>query len=95
MLGAELVLDGATRELRPAPEKFSCLLLATRHALRLKRITPRQLARLGGHWAWFMLLRHEMLSIFQNLYFYTSRRGAETYDREIDFPATDSTSATR
>ena len=86
-LGAELILDGATRELRPAREKFSRLLVATRHALRLRRITPRELAKLGGHWAWFMLLRSELFSVFQDLYTYTSRHvDSGLYDREIDFP---------
>ena len=90
-LGAELILDGSERELRPARDKFSRLLLATRHALRRAKISPRQLAKLGGHWAWFMMLRCEALSIFQELYHFTARSGAvafggDWYDEEVDFP---------
>ncbi len=75
-LGVELDLDN--RCARPRLDKFNTLLLATRHLLGRVLVHPKIVARILGHWAWFILLRPEMYSIFQEVYFFVQVHRDET-----------------
>jgi len=67
-LGFEV--DLVDREVRPAPEKLENLIRGTRALIRRKRVRPRWLSIVAGHWAWQFTLNTGFFALFQEVYFF-------------------------
>ena len=58
--------------LEPSREKFCTLLQRTRRLIELHKWKKKELSRLVGSWAWFLLLNRPLLSILSEVYQFLS-----------------------
>ena len=68
-----MVLDLDERTVCPVSEKFVPLLHATRYVLEKRSASPHQIAKLLGHWTWWLSLRPELYSILETVYVFCKR----------------------
>ena len=81
-LGMSVDVRKGARVVRPSPEAFAELLLATRALARKRRALPRDVSRLVGRWAWWISLRSEVYSVLNATYWFVQRTSfwAERYE---------------
>ena len=70
-LGVELHLEAGKRRVLPKRDKFSRLLMATKCAAGAKFLSPRQLSKVLGHWAWWLSLQPALFSLLSEVYAFT------------------------
>ena len=66
-----LHFDGDSHEISLSWNRIWRLRLGIQHALKISRMSGKQLERLVGHITWAMLLRRESLSILSSVYAFT------------------------
>ena len=91
-LGVEVHLEAGRRRALPKREKFSTVLKATKCAASAKRLSPRQLLKVIGHWAWWLSLQPVLFSALSEVYAFgrcerDPRRPDQPSDRLLDVPA--------